>query len=173
MKSSTSYQHNFYCFFATGPWFWFFLEIFSTLITLHCLLYIFYMNDHRLICKGDVYWTNFKMKCYNGKHKQKTHNVSWFKVWDFNISDISSLALVIFWHSFWQMFFKRKVYCLGKGYKKSCIWTTLCLLLRWLTSSSCGGRRLFFPVGQTKSFLFVCAYFKPFLVFSSNLCNVY
>ena len=66
------------------------------------------------------------------------------------------------------MFSKRKVYCLGKGYKKSCIQTTLCLFICGLTSSSCGvlRPRLILPIGQKKCFYSVCAYFKPCLVFS-------
>ena len=30
---------------------------------------------------------------------------------------------------------------------------------------------IFLSFGQKRAFLAVCAYFRPFLVFSSNLCN--
>ena len=57
--------------------------------------------------------------------------------------------------------FKIKVYCSGKGSKNILYSDNTLLLICGLTSSSCG------------ELLSVCAYFKPFLVFSSNLRNVY
>ena len=71
-------------FFASVPWFLFLLEIFSTLITLHCLLYFFSMNNDRLICKCNICWNNFKMKkmlkiVENFKNLQKNPSFSNYK----------------------------------------------------------------------------------------------
>ena len=60
------------CFFASVPWFLFLLEIFSMPITLHCLLYIFYMNNHRLICKCHVCW---KISRWNVKTLVEKHSM--------------------------------------------------------------------------------------------------
>ena len=46
LKSPTRNQKKPSAFFASVPWFLFLLEIFSTLLTLHCPKCLFHMNNH-------------------------------------------------------------------------------------------------------------------------------